>query len=302
MVEFSHKIVKGDNLSNIAKTHGTDLNEILKDNPQFRSNPNLIFEGQEVKMDSEKLLEEGFTCPGCHLEHAEEPCPEGASGDEGAPAATTAAPEEAGGIGPGTVVAGMTATALGGVVIGAGYKDEFKAFVQNGKNWFADSFKLKEEDAKALERAKGKAKYDAHRAQVNAEGQTVTYRDAVRDGNGNIQRYKKDIIKDGKVIHKKGDVRLTDRTKVVRHSIEENRNLARGLSMDGKKKLPGGRAAAQVKTAQEQLRWQKNLQRTARMSKAKAFATGAKGVLKTRGGKAGLLIAAGALLYNAVKD
>ncbi len=316
MVEFSHKIVKGDNLSNIAKTHGTNMQQILNDNPQFRSNPNLIFEGQEVKMDSDKLLEEGFTCPGCHLEHADEPCPEGAEGTEGAPSPEpTAAPAADGFSGTAMASAGMVAAGAG-LVVGASYADELKAgfkgakdatvkFGQNAwtktKTGFVNSFKLAEEDAQALEKAKGKAKYDAHRAQVNAEGKTVTYQDAVRK-NGEVQRYKVDITDEkGNVIHKKGDVRMRERTKVVRHSIEENKNLAKGLSKDGTRALPGGKSAAQVKTAQEQLRWQRNLQRTARMSKAKTFTTGAKGILKTRGGKAGLLIAAGIATYELLK-
>jgi len=41
-------VKKGDNLTNIAKGMGTTLQDLLKANPQFQKNPNLIYPGQKV--------------------------------------------------------------------------------------------------------------------------------------------------------------------------------------------------------------------------------------------------------------
>ena len=43
-----YTVVKGDNLTKIAKQMGTTLPELLKANPQFQKNPDLIYPGQKV--------------------------------------------------------------------------------------------------------------------------------------------------------------------------------------------------------------------------------------------------------------
>lgn len=43
-----YTVQRGDNLTNIAKDNGRSLNYILAHNPQFQSNPNLIYPGQRV--------------------------------------------------------------------------------------------------------------------------------------------------------------------------------------------------------------------------------------------------------------
>lgn len=45
----THTVKVGDTLSSIASKYGTDLNAILAKNPQIK-NPNIIFEGQEIKI------------------------------------------------------------------------------------------------------------------------------------------------------------------------------------------------------------------------------------------------------------
>ena len=287
MVEFSHKIVKGDNLSNIAKTHGTNINEILKDNPQFRSNPNLIFEGQEVKMDSEKLLEEGFTCPGCHLEHAEEPCPEGASGDEGAPAATTtAAPEEAGGIGPGTVVAGMTATALGGVVIGAGYKDEFKAFKQGA----IDKTK------KGINAATDRAKSLNNRVNAWSQQQIDEFNKNRQVGQDLSKRAETYAPKKTQI-----DPATGKKVKGTPTGMDMNKKMSRGVGYNGNRI-----AGAPVLDAEKRLARQQRLRSLKNMQRVRTFKSGVKAgaarVLKSPKGRIGAALVVGTLIYSAIKD
>jgi LysM repeat protein len=46
--EVPYTVQKGDNLTKIAKSMGTTLPELLKVNPQFQKNPNLILPGQNV--------------------------------------------------------------------------------------------------------------------------------------------------------------------------------------------------------------------------------------------------------------
>ncbi len=46
---YTYRIVRGDNLTNIAKTHGTSISEILKLNP-YVTNPNLIYAGKTLKL------------------------------------------------------------------------------------------------------------------------------------------------------------------------------------------------------------------------------------------------------------
>lgn len=43
-----YTVKSGDNLTNIAGAHDESLNRLLKMNPQFQSNPNLIYPGQRV--------------------------------------------------------------------------------------------------------------------------------------------------------------------------------------------------------------------------------------------------------------
>ena len=43
-----YTVQRGDNLTNIAKAHNESLNRLLRMNPQFQSNPNLIYPGQQV--------------------------------------------------------------------------------------------------------------------------------------------------------------------------------------------------------------------------------------------------------------
>lgn len=45
--EYYH-VRSGDNLTNIAQAHHESLNRLLRQNPQFQSNPNLIYPGQRV--------------------------------------------------------------------------------------------------------------------------------------------------------------------------------------------------------------------------------------------------------------
>ena len=43
-----YTVKSGDNLTNIAGAHDESLNRLLRMNPQFQSNPNLIYPGQRV--------------------------------------------------------------------------------------------------------------------------------------------------------------------------------------------------------------------------------------------------------------
>lgn len=43
-----YTVQRGDNLTNIARSHNESLTRLLRMNPQFRSNPNLIYPGQQV--------------------------------------------------------------------------------------------------------------------------------------------------------------------------------------------------------------------------------------------------------------
>lgn len=43
-----YTVKPGDNLTNIANAHDESLNRLLRMNPQFQSNPNLIYPGQRV--------------------------------------------------------------------------------------------------------------------------------------------------------------------------------------------------------------------------------------------------------------
>ena len=43
-------VIRGDNLSTIAQAHGLSLAQLLSFNPQFQSNPNLIYPGQVVHL------------------------------------------------------------------------------------------------------------------------------------------------------------------------------------------------------------------------------------------------------------
>ena len=43
-----YRVRSGDNLTNIAQAHNESLNRLLRQNPQFQSNPNLIYPGQRV--------------------------------------------------------------------------------------------------------------------------------------------------------------------------------------------------------------------------------------------------------------
>lgn len=43
-----YNVKPGDNLTHIAGAHDESLNRLLRTNPQFQSNPNLIYPGQRV--------------------------------------------------------------------------------------------------------------------------------------------------------------------------------------------------------------------------------------------------------------
>ena len=48
-----YKVQSGDSLSKIAKKNGKTLNEILELNPKYKSNPNLIFKGDDINLGSQ---------------------------------------------------------------------------------------------------------------------------------------------------------------------------------------------------------------------------------------------------------
>jgi hypothetical protein len=43
-----YTVQRGDNLTNIARANNQSLHRLLRMNPQFQSNPNLIYPGQQV--------------------------------------------------------------------------------------------------------------------------------------------------------------------------------------------------------------------------------------------------------------
>lgn len=45
-----YTIQGGDNLSRIAKAHGTDVNTLLKLNPELKKHPNSIMKGYTLKL------------------------------------------------------------------------------------------------------------------------------------------------------------------------------------------------------------------------------------------------------------
>jgi len=86
-----YTVVKGDNLTKIAKQMGTTLPELLKANPQFQKNPDLIYPGQKVNPP-------GAAAPAA--QNQEKPAPAAAPNQAkpaptAAPAAAPAAPAAA---------------------------------------------------------------------------------------------------------------------------------------------------------------------------------------------------------------
>ena len=51
--ESDYTVVRGDNLTNIAKSNNMTLQQLLDLNPQYKSNPNLIKIGQKIKLSQE---------------------------------------------------------------------------------------------------------------------------------------------------------------------------------------------------------------------------------------------------------
>ena len=66
-----YTIQGGDNLSRIAKAHGTDVNTLLKLNPELKKHPNSIMKGDILKLpDAPKGAEDiDMNDPGFGIEH-----------------------------------------------------------------------------------------------------------------------------------------------------------------------------------------------------------------------------------------
>ena len=68
-----YTIQGGDNLSRIAKAHGTDVNTLLKLNPELKKHPNSIMKGDTLKLpDAPKGAEDiDMNVPGFGIEHSD---------------------------------------------------------------------------------------------------------------------------------------------------------------------------------------------------------------------------------------
>ena len=70
---MSDYIIKsGENLSRIAKAHGTTVGEIMKNNPQIKD-ANSIFTGDTLNLPEKVAPQEDFNVPGLSIEHKPQP-------------------------------------------------------------------------------------------------------------------------------------------------------------------------------------------------------------------------------------